>query len=156
MSGIGGFPTFFTPWKLDNSIGYCVLQFAPQVAPAGPPWFGAGNGVQLLAQHAAPGSGLSGGDCGIQAGNSDPFPGTTGGTAFVQPGTGTVPGESHIRNSAGANRIRVGGVADGVGFHGTAPIAKPTVTGSRGGNAALASLLTALANYGLITNSTTP
>jgi hypothetical protein len=39
------------------------------------------------------------------------------------------------------------------GFNGTAPIAKPTVTGSRGGNAALASLLTALANYGLITDS---
>jgi hypothetical protein len=30
-----------------------------------------------------------------------------------------------------------------------------TVTGSRGGNAALASLLTALATYGLITDSTT-
>lgn len=42
-----------------------------------------------------------------------------------------------------------------VGFQGTAPIAKPSVTGSRGGNAALDSLLTALANYGLITNSTT-
>ena len=35
-----------------------------------------------------------------------------------------------------------------------APIAKPTVTGSRGANAALASLLTALANLGLITDST--
>lgn len=41
------------------------------------------------------------------------------------------------------------------GFNNTAPISKPTVTGSRGGNAALASLLTALANYGLITDSTT-
>lgn len=40
-----------------------------------------------------------------------------------------------------------------VGFHETTPIVKPTVTGSRGGNAALASLLTALANYGLITDS---
>ena len=34
--------------------------------------------------------------------------------------------------------------------------APPTVTGSRGGNAALASLLTVLANAGLIVNSTTP
>ena len=42
-----------------------------------------------------------------------------------------------------------------MGFNGATAIAKPTVTGSRGGNAALASLLTALANYGLITNSTT-
>lgn len=42
----------------------------------------------------------------------------------------------------------------GVGFYGTAPVAKPTVSGSRGGNAALESLLTALASQGLITNST--
>lgn len=41
-----------------------------------------------------------------------------------------------------------------VGFYGTTPVAKPTVSGSRGGNAALASLLTALASQGLITNST--
>jgi hypothetical protein len=40
-----------------------------------------------------------------------------------------------------------------IGFNGTTAIAKPTVTGSRGANAALASLLTALANYGLITDS---
>lgn len=42
-----------------------------------------------------------------------------------------------------------------VGFFGASGTTKQTVTGSRGGNAALASLLTALANYGLITNSTT-
>jgi len=42
-----------------------------------------------------------------------------------------------------------------IGFYNTAPIAKPTVTGSRGGNAAVASLLTALANLGLITDSST-
>lgn len=40
-----------------------------------------------------------------------------------------------------------------VGFFATAPAAKQTVTGSRGSNAALASLLTALAAYGLITDS---
>ncbi len=34
-------------------------------------------------------------------------------------------------------------------------VAKPTITGSRGGNAALASLLTALASYNIITDSTT-
>jgi hypothetical protein len=45
-------------------------------------------------------------------------------------------------------------IAGQVGFQGTNPIAKPTVTGAKGGNAALASLLTALANYGLITDST--
>lgn len=36
-----------------------------------------------------------------------------------------------------------------------APVAQQNVTGSRGGNAALANLLTALANYGWITDSTT-
>ena len=33
--------------------------------------------------------------------------------------------------------------------------AKQTVTGSKGGNAALASLMTALAAYGLVTDTTT-
>lgn len=42
-----------------------------------------------------------------------------------------------------------------LGFYGATAITKPAVTGSRGGNAALASLLTALANLGLITNNST-
>ncbi|MEU5608461.1 hypothetical protein AB0H03_06835 [Streptomyces sparsogenes] len=42
-----------------------------------------------------------------------------------------------------------------LGFYGATAASKPTVTGSRGGNAALASLLTALATLGLITDSTT-
>ena len=46
-------------------------------------------------------------------------------------------------------------MAGNVGFNGAAALSKPSITGSRAGNAALASLLTALANYGLITDSTT-
>ena len=49
-------------------------------------------------------------------------------------------------------------VAGNVGFYGAAAAAKQTVTGSRstfGGNAALASLLTALSTLGLITDSST-
>ncbi|MER6147968.1 N-acetylmuramoyl-L-alanine amidase [Streptomyces hirsutus] len=42
-----------------------------------------------------------------------------------------------------------------LGFYGAAAATKPTVTGSTGGNAALTSLLSALATLGLITNSTT-
>lgn len=42
-----------------------------------------------------------------------------------------------------------------LGFYGASTIAKPAITGSRGGNAALASLLTQLATLGLITDSTT-
>lgn len=45
--------------------------------------------------------------------------------------------------------------ATGIGVNGTAPVAKPNITGSRGGNAALANLLTALASVGHITDSTT-
>lgn len=41
------------------------------------------------------------------------------------------------------------------GFYGATPITVPSVTGSRGGNAALASLLTALENLGLIIDNTT-
>lgn len=43
----------------------------------------------------------------------------------------------------------------GIGFNGATPIAKPTITGSRSGNAGLASLLTALALRGDLTDSTT-
>ncbi len=50
---------------------------------------------------------------------------------------------------------RTGTTTSKIGFHGTSPLAKPAITGSRGGNAALASLLTAGANYGLWTDSTT-
>ena len=46
-------------------------------------------------------------------------------------------------------------VQQGVGFHDTSPAAKPAVTGAKGGNAALASLLTELASLGLITDSST-
>lgn len=42
-----------------------------------------------------------------------------------------------------------------VGFFGADPALKQTVIGSKGGNAALASLMTALANMGLVTDSTT-
>jgi hypothetical protein len=41
-----------------------------------------------------------------------------------------------------------------LGFFGAAPASKPTVSGSKGGNAALGSLITALAALGLITDGT--
>lgn len=52
-------------------------------------------------------------------------------------------------------RVEADGSAARLSFYGGAAVAKPTVTGSRGGNAALASLLTALANVGLLVDSTT-
>lgn len=37
----------------------------------------------------------------------------------------------------------------------TTPVSPPSITGSRGGNAALANLITALATLGLVTDNTT-
>lgn len=48
-------------------------------------------------------------------------------------------------------RVQVGKI----GFLGATPQSKPTITGSKGANAALGSLVTALAAYGLVTDSTT-
>lgn len=60
--------------------------------------------------------------------------------------------------SAGSDSAAVhvlDGSANVLGFHGAAPVAKQTVSGSRGSGAALADLLTKLAVLGLITDGTT-
>lgn len=49
----------------------------------------------------------------------------------------------------------IGYTGSAIGFMGAAAVTRPTVSGSRAGNAALDSLLTQLATLGLITNSTT-
>lgn len=54
--------------------------------------------------------------------------------------------------AGGTKRLEVDGT--GLGFFATAPVAKQNITGSRGGNAALADLLTKLAATGLITDGT--
>lgn len=59
----------------------------------------------------------------------------------------------NILDGGGASKLRAN--TTGIGFNASTPIAKPAITGSRSGNAALANLLTQLANYGLITDSTT-
>jgi Pectate lyase superfamily protein len=66
-------------------------------------------------------------------------------------------GESSYLRRSGAD-VHIGNavsVRGPVGFNSTPPLSKPTIAGSRGGNAALTALLTALASYGLITDSTT-
>ena len=64
-------------------------------------------------------------------------------------------GGNNIFNCTDAGALTIGYSGGSIGFLGASAITKPSVTGSRGGNAALASLLTALANLGLITDSTT-
>lgn len=76
--------------------------------------------------------------------------------------TGTVAGDVSLRINTASKSFHIGGTvstievtrANELGFFNDAtPATKQTVTGSRGGNAALASLLTALAAYGLVTDS---
>jgi len=67
-------------------------------------------------------------------------------------GTGLTLSEAWAQST---KSIQVASAGGRVGFLGTAPIARPTVSGAKGGNAALASLLTALASYGLVTDSST-
>lgn len=55
----------------------------------------------------------------------------------------------------GVTRHVIDGTANQTGWYGASPVGRQTVTGSRGGNAALESLLTALANLGWITDNTT-
>lgn len=96
------------------------------------------------------------------------YAGVNSGDPAVELANGT--SNWRIDNSVGTLRFLRAGVSSdmelssgghlktkgGVGFFNTAAITtKPTVTGSRGGNAALASLLTTLASTGLLTDSTT-
>lgn len=80
---------------------------------------------------------LRGGDITIRGGATQT--GTTGGVYVYAP-----TGLAAVTVSDG-----------GLSFNDGTPANKPAVTGSRGGNAALTSLLTQLASMGLITNSTT-
>ena len=65
----------------------------------------------------------------------------------------TGPGNGYLADSS--LNVKFAFNATGLAFYGTTPIAKPTVTGAKGGNAALTSLMTTLANLGLVTDSTT-
>lgn len=61
-------------------------------------------------------------------------------------------GQAQLQGGSGG--VKVGVNDTGLAFYGATPAAKPSITGSRGGNAALTDLLTKLATLGLITDST--
>jgi hypothetical protein len=80
---------------------------------------------------------------------------TTGGLTVTAGGLTVTAGTVQLTGGL----VQVGNlehVGTGWGMFGTAQQSKQTVTGSRGGNAALASFLTAMHTYGAITDSTTP
>lgn len=129
-----------------------------------PSTFGVGNPIMHLKSSTS--------EAGLWPSIELDLPDTDGGFAFVV-GTdgGNNPATAYFR--VGVNQINLGNVINTfdsgeVGAAGTMRLAffqavtsgvaegvgKQTVTGSRGANAALTSLLTALAAYGLITNST--
>lgn len=68
-------------------------------------------------------------------------------------GSGGGTARDLIIQTDGTARINVG-ASGTLGFFGATAISKPTVTGAHGGNAALQSLVAAMANLGLITDST--
>lgn len=86
----------------------------------------------------------------ISAGANNFLPGTAAGDSGVQ----FTPGKTwHVGAVGKAGALKVAEAS--LAFFGHALGTQQTVTGSRGGNAALASLLTALAAYGLVIDSTT-
>lgn len=79
-----------------------------------------------------------------------------GGDLDVTPGAKTGSGTPGILNLgiSDADEVNIGMAGNKIGFHGVTAVVLEAVTGSRGGNAALADLLTKLANKGIITDST--
>ncbi len=79
---------------------------------------------------------------------------TTANTLRLGTDVGSGGGSSRAMDliTGGVARIKIGAAGE-LGFFGASAVAKPEVTGSAASNAALASLLTALANLGLITDS---
>jgi hypothetical protein len=103
--------------------------------------------LNLFSFNATENSGFTTGTRTINIGN------VTLGGAFP---SGTVSTNINIgMSAAGQFAISNTRIFGNVGFYGANAQTKPTVTGSRGANAALTSLCTALATLGLITNSTT-
>ena len=76
-------------------------------------------------------------------------------TPAANPNPAAAAAPATLTTVSGTGGLIVQSSGNKLGFFATAPIAKPTVSGAKAGNAALASLLTALAAYGLVTDSST-
>lgn len=104
------------------------------------------NAAYAVVELAPPSGALSPGSLAASTSSSRPQ------IALTSPGTVKIA-TVVVKGDVAADYSAVEVTSDRLGFYGTAAAAKPTVTGSRGGNDALASLLTALADLGLITDS---
>jgi hypothetical protein len=117
-----------------------------------------GNGGAAALKGGAGGSGgLAGTGTGATAivqGGASPG-GAAGGTATVQGGASTGGTDGNVfLGTFSTNQVRIAMATNLLGFHGVPAVALETVTGSRGGNVALADLLTKLDTKGLIIDAT--
>jgi hypothetical protein len=81
--------------------------------------------------------------------------GNTTGQPAVIAATGTDTNISIDIHGKGTGGPVIGRTGDRIAFYGATPIVKGTITGAKGGNVALANLLTYLASIGILTDSTT-
>lgn len=75
-------------------------------------------------------------------------------SVFLAPSFDTATAISLALGGSSATAVKIGSGAIPIGFYGAAGATQQTITGSRGGNAALADLLTKLASTGLLVDST--
>lgn len=92
----------------------------------------------------------------LQAGGTVGEISLTTSVAGASVGMSTASGTASISSGASGGVQIQGATGGDLGFFGSSGTARPTITGSRGGNAGLASLLTALDNMNLIHDTTTP
>jgi hypothetical protein len=88
-----------------------------------------------------------------------------GGDTFIEVDSGVTPETITLDSDLGNTKIfigksnglviSIGGTGAQIGFFHATPVSKPTVTGSKGGNVALTSLIAAFVALGLITDTTT-
>ncbi len=116
---------------------------------------GVGVGGNITLQAGQGGATGLGGDVLIQGGQGGAGA-AQGGSVTINSATGLTDGDVILDAGSTGGVYLQGSSAGDLGFFvSTGGVAKQTASGSRAGNAALASLLTALSNYGLITDSTT-
>lgn len=134
---------------LSTAVAPSILQATDATATV------TGDTLTIQAQDTSGTTAVTAGALSLRAGDATGGSGTrNGGDLVARPGTGaTANGSLRLRNAAGTDRIVIN--STGIGFFAVAPVAQQNITGSRGGNAALADLLTKLALTGLITDSTT-
>jgi len=126
----------------ESTVASPILTQATQTA-------GAGRQLTVRSQAGQAGVGV-GGNLLLTSGT-----GTTSGNVLLRPNSGSGSNGSVIIQQATGPTAVITASPTGLAFWNGTAANRPSITGSRGGNAALASLLTALDSMGLITNNTT-